>query len=133
MATTSSNSAGPTTDRAHHRGAEGPRKTLEPAPLWVTSGDPSTTDPRQRGEGQARAGSRRAAVEWVRPTDLAVRVAARVAAGAVTAGLAWREQRRTVRRELTAAVHPRRERLAPAAAFGAHAEPEAATRTAMSR
>ena len=87
-------------------------------------------DPSKRsGGGGQRAADRGhgVTVQWLRPTELAARMAARTAAGAVAVhAAAHRQVRDGVRARLAAGASTvgRRGRLAPPSAFGRQAEAE---------
>jgi len=97
-------------------GAESPRHLL------------AVHDPSTRGGTRGRQTAGRGhgvTVQWVRPTELAARIAARTTAGAVAAHTA-------AQREIRGNV---RARLAPLSAFGRHgeAEPVAVGRSVVGR
>ena len=85
-------------------------------------------DPSKHGAARGRQAAGRGhgvTVQWVRPTELAVRIAAKSAAGAVAAHAATHRQ---VREHVRA-------RLAPLSAFGRHADvgPAVAGRSVVGR
>jgi hypothetical protein len=110
--------AGNNNDQQHERssGAESPQHLL------------AVHDPSKRGAARGPQGTGRGhgvAVQWVRPTDLAARIAAKGAAGAVAAHVA-------AHRQVSENV---RARLAPLSAFGRQAEsgPVAVERAVVGR
>lgn len=110
--------AGPSSYQEHERpsGAESPHNLL-------AVHDPSKP---RTGHGQQKAGrGHRVTAQWVRPTELAARIAARTAAGAVAVHLAaHRRVRDGVRARLTGDGNGRQRRLAPPSAFGRQAQSE---------
>ena len=122
--------AGQSTDQQHERpsGAESPHNLL-------AVHDPSKGHAASRQHAAGRAHGVR--VEWLRPNELAVRIAGRSVAAAVTAHLAaHRQLRARVRTRAAGEERGRRERLAPVSAFGsrrAAAEAMAAERPVVGR
>jgi hypothetical protein len=96
-------------------------------------------DPSKRGRpgGQRTAGrGHGVSVQWLRPTELAARMAATTAAGAAATHVAaHRQVRDNVRARLTGDDNGRRGRLAPPSAFGrtAGAEQTVAERSVIGR
>ncbi len=113
-------------ERERVAGAESPRELL-------AVDDPSKHNTRGR---QTAGPGHGVTVQWVRPTDLAARVAARGAAGAVAAHVAaHRQVRDRVRERLAGDGNGRRGRLAPVSAFGrqGRAEQAVADRSVVGR
>lgn len=116
-------------EHAHERervaGTESPHELL-------AVDDPSKHNTRGR---QTAARGHGVTVQWVRPTDLAARVAARGAAGAVAAHVAAHRQVRDRIRARLAGDGRGRGRLAPVSAFGreGRAEQAVAERSVVGR